>query len=110
MSCSVEPMAMPSPPKTTAVSAMKRNASGMAARLTGRKPAMRHTTKTSVPCSIATDAPPSVRPIMIVVRGTGATSVSLRNPNCRSQSSPIPEKIDVNRTDIPTTPGAMNCR
>ena len=49
---------------------------------------------------IATVAPPSVRPTMICRRGTGATSVSLRNPNCRSHSRPMPEKIDENSTDI----------
>ena len=53
-------------------------------------------------------APPSVRPAMIVSRGTGATSVSFKNPNCRSQRSPIPEKIDVNSTPIAMTPGATN--
>ena len=40
----------------------------------------------------------------------GATSVSFKNPNCRSQSSPMPEKIDVNSTPIATTPGATNCK
>ena len=37
-------------------------------------------------------APPSVRPIMIEKRGTGATSVSFKKPNCRSQISSMPEK------------------
>ena len=68
------------------------------------------TTSTSVPWMIAIVAPPSVRPTMICRRGTGATSVSLRKPNCRSQSRPIPEKIDVNRMPIAMTPGATNCR
>ena len=40
--------------------------------------------------------------------GTGATSISFRNPNCRSKISSIPEKIDVNRIVIPITPGARN--
>jgi hypothetical protein len=52
--------------------------------------------------------PPSVRPIMICMRGTGATRVSFRNPNWRSQRRPRPEKMDENKTDIPMTPGAMN--
>ncbi len=43
---------------------------------------------------MATVAPPSVRPIMIRIRGTGATSVSFRKPNWRSQISSMPEKID----------------
>ncbi len=47
---------------------------------------------------------------MICMRGTGATSVSFRKPNCRSQSKPMPEKIDENRMLMPITPGAMNCR
>ena len=45
---------------------------------------------------------------MIASRGTGATRVSFRKPNCRSHSRPIPEKIDENSIDMPTTPGAMN--
>ena len=44
----------------------------------------------------ATVAPPSVRPNMIWIRGTGATSVSLREPNCRSHSRPMPENTAVN--------------
>jgi hypothetical protein len=47
---------------------------------------------------------------MICSRDTGATSVSLRNPNCRSHNRPTPEKMDVNRIDMPTTPGERNCR
>src|SRR6266581_1700728 len=89
---------------------MTRNASGTARTLTGRKPAMRVTTKISVPCNTATVAPPSVRPIMIARRGTGATRVSLRNPNWRSHSMAIPENIAVNSTVMPITPGAMNWR
>ena len=44
------------------------------------------------------------------MRGTGATSVSLRKPNCRSQSIAMPENMAVNSTDMPITPGAMNWR
>ena len=68
------------------------------------------TIRISVPWIDAIVAPPSVRPSMICSRGTGATSVSFRKPNCRSQSRPMPEKIDVKRIAMPTTPGAMNCR
>ena len=53
---------------------------------------------------------PSVRPIIIWMRGPGATSVSFRKPNCRSNSSPTPEKIDTKRIVMPTTPGARNWR
>src|SRR3989442_1265705 len=56
----------------------------------------------------ATVAPPSVRPIMIARRGTGATKVSFRNPNWRSHSIAIPENMAVNSTVMPITPGAMN--
>jgi hypothetical protein len=44
------------------------------------------------------------------MREIGATSISFRKPNCRSQSKPMPEKMDVNRIDMPMMPGAMNCR
>src|SRR5206468_599500 len=43
-------------------------------------------------------------------RGTGATSVSFRNPNWRSHSMAIPENMAVNSTVMPITPGAMNWR
>ena len=75
------------------MSAIRKNASGTASTLTGRNPAIRVTTKISAPCSTGTVAPPSVRPIMIAKRGTGATKVSLRNPNWRSYSMAIPENI-----------------
>ena len=48
------------------------------------------------------------RPETITVTGTGATSVSFRNPNCLSQSTPIPVKTDEKRIVIPITPGATN--
>jgi hypothetical protein len=63
---------------------------------------------TSNPCSIAFVADPIVRPSMMYVRGTGATSVSFRKPNWRSQSSAIPEKVAENSTVIAMTPGATN--
>ena len=53
-------------------------------------------------------APPSVRPIITYVRGTGATSVSFKKPNCRSHSSPMPENAAENSTVMPMTPGARN--
>jgi hypothetical protein len=41
---------------------------------------------------------------MTWIRGTGATIVSFRNPNYRSQRREIPEKIDVNSTvEAPNT-------
>ena len=104
------PIAVPSAQNTMAMSAMKPSAWGRPARLVGRKPASRQTISTSVPCRIAAVAPPSVRPIMMCVRGTGATSVSFRKPNCRSQIRLMPEKIDENSTVMPMTPGATNCR
>ena len=43
---------------------------------------------------------------MIWIRGTGAPSVSFKNPNCRSHSSPIPENTELNSTVIAMMPGA----
>src|SRR5438132_1260554 len=101
----VDPIAVASAANTTAMSAMRRNASGTARTLAGRNPATRVTTKISVPCNTATVAPPSVRPIMIARRGTGATRVSFKNPNWRSHSMAIPENMAVNSTVMPITPG-----
>src|SRR5258708_5274926 len=72
MFCSPDPIAVPSDAKTMQISAMNSSASGSADAWTGRKPATRQTMSTSSPCSIATVAPPSVRPIMMYRRGTGA--------------------------------------
>jgi len=54
---------------------------------------------------VATVAPPRHLPITIAHRRTGATSISRRNPNSRSQTIEAAEKIDVNSTDIARTPG-----
>jgi hypothetical protein len=89
---------------------MNPSAIGTVARCAGRKPAMTHTAVTSSPWITATVAPPRVRPIMICNRGTGATSVSFKKPNWRSHSNPSPEKIEENRTVMPITPGATNCK
>ena len=50
-------------------------------------------------------APPQVRPIMITMRGTGATIVSFKKPNWRSQISSMPENTAGNRMVMPITPG-----
>ncbi len=102
------PMAVPSAQNTSAMSAMNSSATGSAARLTGRKPAIRHTASTSMPWMTATVAPPSVRPIMMLKRGTGATSVSFRKPNWRSHIRLMPENVEENRIVMPMIPGAMN--
>ena len=77
---------------------------------TGRKPAAIAITRTSMPCRVATVAPPSVRPNMMDSRETGATIVSFRNPNWRSQITCMPLKIEVKMIDMPMMPGAMNSR
>ncbi len=54
---------------------------------------------------MATVAPPRHLPITIAHRRTGATSISRRNPNSRSQTIEAAEKIAVNSTDMASTPG-----
>jgi len=49
MSRSVDPIAVPSAANTIAMSAMNRNACGIAAKPCGLKPAIRHTASTSAP-------------------------------------------------------------
>ena len=58
-----------------------------------------------MPCKVAIVAPPRHLPITIAARLTGATSISRRNPNSRSQTIEAAEKIAVNSTDIASTPG-----
>jgi len=58
-----------------------------------------------MPWQVATVAPPKHLPTTIVHRRTGATSISARNPNSRSHTIDAAEKIEVNSTDIASTPG-----
>jgi len=55
-----EPIAVQARQKTIAINAMNSMPKGAVARLTGRSPAIKHTIRISVPCNIATVAPPSV--------------------------------------------------
>jgi hypothetical protein len=50
-----------------------------------------------------------VRPSTISIRDTGATSVSFRKPNWRSQMISMPLKTAVNKMPVVTMPGARYC-
>ncbi len=63
-----------------------------------------------VPWMVATVAPPRHLPITRALRRTGATSISRRKPNSRSQTIETAEKIDVNSTAMASTPGKMKVR
>jgi hypothetical protein len=67
-------------------------------------------TSTRQACSVATAAPPSVLPIMIELRRTGATSISRRNPNSRSHTIDTAENIAVNSVEVARMPGNMKVR
>jgi hypothetical protein len=57
------------------------------------------------PWKVATVAPPRHLPITMAQRRTGATSISRRKPNSRSQTIDAAEKMAVNSTDMASTPG-----
>ena len=61
-----------------------------------------------MPWKVAIVAPPRHLPITIADRLTGATSISRRKPNSRSQTIEAAENTAVNRTDMASTPGKMN--
>src|SRR5215207_4317157 len=61
-------------------------------------------------CRVATIAPPRHLPQMIDAREIGATIISRRKPNSRSQTSEMPEKAAVTSTDVASTPGKRNVR
>ncbi len=61
-----------------------------------------------MPWKVAIVAPPRHLPITIAARLTGATSISRRKPNSRSQTIDAAENTAVNRTDMASTPGKMN--
>ena len=54
---------------------------------------------------VATEAPPRHLPKRIEVVEIGATSISRRKPNSRSQTIEMPANAAVNSTDIASTPG-----
>ena len=56
-------------------------------------------------CATAIDAPPSNLPMPIAVRLIGATSISRRKPNSRSQMIVMPANTEFIITIIATTPG-----
>ncbi len=95
--------------KIKAIKAMNTNATGNNRKFSTLNPNKKEIPKTINPCKIATVAPPKVRPSIICHRGTGATKVSFRKPNCLSQITLIPEKIAKNKILIETIPGTKNC-
>jgi hypothetical protein len=52
-------------------------------------------------CKVAAVAPPRHLPTMIAALLTGATSISRRKPNSRSQTSEMPAKAALNRSEYP---------
>src|SRR5262245_49787255 len=67
-------------------------------------------TNISTPWTVATEAPPRHLPSTIAPRRTGATSISRRKPNSRSQTTDAAEKSAVNITAIDSTPGNRKVR
>ena len=58
-----------------------------------------------MPWKVAMVAPPRHLPTTMAARLTGATSISRRKPNSRSQTIEAAEKMAVNMTDMASTPG-----
>src|SRR5512143_1206381 len=69
-------------------------------------------TRTRMMTACATDmnVPETAFPTTMDRREMGATSISFMNPNSRSQTIEMEEKIDENRMVMPIMPGKMNCR
>src|SRR4051794_15713352 len=61
-------------------------------------------------CPVATIAPPRHFPQMMEAREIGATIISRRKPNSRSQTSEMPANAAVKSTDVASTPGNRNVR
>jgi hypothetical protein len=62
------------------------------------------------PWNMAIVEPPSSFPTTIELREIGATRISLKKPNSRSQTIDIALKKEVKRTVIPTMPGNIKSR
>ena len=108
ISSSFDAIAVPKAVKSIAIKNINQNAMITMDRFTGLNHTNIEMKKTIIPCNDATVAPPSVLPIIILYLETGATKVSLRNPNCLSQITSIPLNIAVKRMLIAIIPGARN--
>jgi hypothetical protein len=108
ISSSFDATAVPKAVKSTAIKNMNPNATTTMDRLSGLNPISIEMKNTMIPCNEATVAPPSVLPNMILYLETGATNVSLRNPNCLSRITSIPLNIAVKRILMAMMPGARN--
>ena len=101
-------IAVPNAVKKIATRRRKIRAIATYARFSGLNPARKEIKKTITPCITAMVAAPKVLPIIISIRETGATSVSLRNPNCLSRIISIHENIERKSTLIQMIPGVRN--
>jgi hypothetical protein len=69
---------------------------------------MKDSTRIIEPCIVDWKHPDKVFPTAIEVLDTGATSISLKNPNWRSHITETAENTLVNNTVIPIIPGNRN--
>jgi len=72
--------------------------------------AKRASTSTRQPWNSATVAPPKTLPCRMVVRDSGDTKISRRNPNSRSQIVDTADCTEVYMMLSTMTAGKMNCR
>ncbi len=87
------------------------NINGISSRTTRKlidTPTNGATRSIMIPWSIDVVLPPRALPTASDQRGTGATSISLRKPNSRSQIMETAPKIAVKRIAIEMIPGKIN--
>jgi hypothetical protein len=101
-------IAVPKAVKSNDIRNMNKNATISIHRFSGMNPTANEIRRTRIHWKIAMLEPPSVLPIMILSLDTGATRISLRNPNCLSRITSIPAKSDVNKMLMQMIPGARN--
>ncbi len=65
-------------------------------------------TSSRMPCSEAMEVAPRILPVTMAIRETGATRISFRKPNSRSQTVETVEKKATLITLIATIPGNIN--
>ena len=108
ISSSLDAIAVPSAVNNIAIKNIKINETSTIIILTGLNPMSIDINKTIIPCIKATVAPQIVLPNIILYLETGATKLSLRNPNCLSRMTSIPLNMAVKRILIAMIPGARN--
>jgi hypothetical protein len=95
----------PRPRKVMEISTIKINAIGNTNTDVSLNPIRKEIAKIRSPCISEVVIPPAILPSTMEIRLTGATMISLRNPNSLSHKTERPPKVEEKSKLIPRIPG-----